>query len=301
MRNEKNLTPLRYPGGKRCLASIVHKTFLKQTSKVDLLIEPFAGSAAISISALESGFANKIILSDLDKLVAAFWKTVFSSRAKQLAKKILECDISLETWDRLKASNPKDYLERAFKCIFINRCAFSGIMHSSAGPIGGKEQLGEYKIDARFNRQALANRIIELSKLRKRVLKVYNCDWRKTISRTNQYLASRSKVIPFWYLDPPFFEKADKLYNHCFNNKQHKALRDSLNDLRGYWMLSYDDCSTSRKYYRHHAGYIELPLTYSAATKSGQRKQIKELLITNCLGRSEELIYDKISNKKAAA
>ena len=124
-----NLSPLRYPGGKRKLVPLIAEVFLQAGASIKTLIEPFAGGAAITLALLESGSAQTVALADKDELVAAFWKTVFSADAEVLADRVLNAPVTLHECDRLRESNPEDELEWAYKCLFLNRTSFSGILH----------------------------------------------------------------------------------------------------------------------------------------------------------------------------
>ena len=124
-----DLSPLRYPGGKRKLVPLIAEVFLQAGASIKTLIEPFAGGAAITLALLESGSAQTVALADKDELVAAFWKTVFSADAEVLADRVLNAPVTLHECDRLRESNPEDELERAYKCLFLNRTSFSGILH----------------------------------------------------------------------------------------------------------------------------------------------------------------------------
>ena len=59
---------------------------------------------------------------------------------------------------------------------FLNRTNRSGILN--AGPIGGMEQKGNYKIDARFNKTDLIKRIQQVVKYRDKIV-VYNKEIRR--------------------------------------------------------------------------------------------------------------------------
>ena len=64
-------------------------------------------------------------------------------------------------------------LELAFSTFFLNRSNRSGII--SGGVIGGQKQLGEWKIDARFNKKDLIERIKRIGQYRDRIT-IYNMD-----------------------------------------------------------------------------------------------------------------------------
>lgn len=263
------LSPLRYPGGKRKLAARIGLSLDEHGIQgFDRILEPFAGGAAVSIAFLEAGIAKRAVLADLDPLVAAFWEVVFSSQANELADRVLEADVSLESWKRIRSSHPSNKLDLAFKCLFLNRTSFSGALSASAGPIGGAEQASNYKIDCRYNRYALAERIWELNKLSGRIV-VHNSDFRRVIG---SYRASCSRYQrqsgSFWYLDPPFFHKADRLYRYWFSRREHTALRRLLPKLPGKWFLSYDNCAEARATLRDLPGYALTDMRYTASTKN---------------------------------
>src|SRR5262249_17595415 len=97
-----DISPLRYPGGKRKLAPFIADLIARAGLEVELLGEPFAGGAAVAISLLESGHVQSIALADADPLIAAFWKTVFSRSAHRLADMVCDTRVSLAEWRRQK-------------------------------------------------------------------------------------------------------------------------------------------------------------------------------------------------------
>lgn len=263
------LSPLRYPGGKRKLASRIASEMDRHgIAGFDRVFEPFAGGASVTIALLEAGVAESAIISDLDPLVADFWATVFSQRAGELADRILDADVTVEEWVRLRADEPTDPVDRAYKCIFLNRTSFSGALSATAGPIGGMSQTSQYKIGCRFNQEALADRIWELSRLANRVT-VKNLDFRRLID-SHRAVATRRGVLPndFWYLDPPFFHKADRLYRIWFDQHDHVALKERLGHIPGRWFLSYDNCPESRASFRDLPGYALTDMRYTANRKT---------------------------------
>lgn len=277
------ISPLRYPGGKRKLASHVAGLLDRHSLKcVDRIIEPFAGGAATSIAFLEAGLAEEAVLNDLDPLVSAFWATVFFKKADQLADKILDAKIDLQVWDELRASDPSDDVDRAFKCLVLNRTAFSGSLKETAGPIGGRRQESEYSIDCRWNAERLAERVWGLSQLKDRV-RVRCSDFRRFMGSYRSASSRRPETSLLWYIDPPFFHKADELYRFWFDHRDHKALASSVRNLPGIWMLSYDNCLESREMYAEHPGRALVDMRYTAAKRSVvQRLDCTELVVTGC-------------------
>ncbi len=263
------LSPLRYPGGKRKLAArIAMKMDCHSLNHFDRIFEPFVGGASVTIAFLEARVADRAVISDLDPLVADFWATVFSSRAGELADRVLDAEVSVDEWIRLRSNDPQDQIERAFKCLFLNRTSFSGALSPTAGPIGGMAQKSEYKIGCRYNRYALAERIWELSRLSHRV-SVKNTDFRRLIA-SYRAAATRRGIVPndFWYLDPPFFHKANRLYRMWFADDDHRALKEHLASVPGRWFLSYDNCPEARASLRSLPGYALADMRYTANKKS---------------------------------
>lgn len=60
-----------------------------------------------------------------------------------------------------------------FSTFFLNRTNRSGIL--KGGVIGGKNQEGQWKLDARYNKSDLISRIQKISKNRERI-DLYNMD-----------------------------------------------------------------------------------------------------------------------------
>lgn len=276
------LSPLRYPGSKRRLVKQVEDILLQNSLRPPLFVEPFAGGASVALQLLQNGTVERIGLVDLDSLVASFWKTVFFD-TKWLVKKVRTIEVTLAQWHRFKNYRGKDVRTQALACLFLNRTSFSGILAKRAGAIGGTNQKSKYKIDCRFSRETLVYRIELLASMRDRVAFVWNCSWDDALTRLEKTKVGRGEV--FLYIDPPFFEKADKLYRFYFNEKQHLELRDRLLKTRTPWLLSYDSPKTAEGLYSEAKSLKKIGMNYSAQAEGGFRSA-QEILISNflCLG-----------------
>ena len=279
-----DVSPLRYPGGKRKLVPLIADLIDRADLEVEMFVEPFAGGAAVSIALLESGHVQSIALADIDPLVASFWQTVFSSDAKRLADMVSNSKVNLREWRRQKSLSPRSTLTAAFKCLFLNRTSFSGSLVPRTGAIGGMSQTGGYKIGCRFNQERLAQRIIELSELSSRVRFVRNESYRKTMADiARMTLAKKGHKKIFWYFDPPFFAKAERLYRFPFNESQHRLLAADLKALAGHWLLSYDDHDSARRMYQRHPGFARVNLRYSARIDNGERLIASEVIVSDII------------------
>lgn len=295
--NPRSLSPLRYPGGKRWLAPHVEKIVEVNSLDIRLFVEPFAGGASVALHMLHNDHVDAIGLMDRDPFVASFWKVLFFD-TDWLVNKIRKTDITVDLWNKLKnARSLKSDRQRAFACLYLNRTSFSGILNSKAGPIGGQSQKSEYKIDCRFPRENLADRVDWLGRnFRDRVLFVWNWSWRRGLVELRKQVSrpkDTSKI--FVYLDPPFYNKAEKLYNHYFDHADHKALRDYLASVDLPWFLSYDDCNEVRRMYKDMAS-VSVNCLYNAARigqAKAKRSQSSELVITNLEANYSEIKFPR--------
>lgn len=219
---------------------------------------------------------RSIAINDADPLIASLWMTVFSEDAKWLAEQVKIIPLTLNEWKRQKAFKPRSTRTRALKCLFLNRTSFNGILEDRAGPIGGWEQKNN-TLDCRFNREKLAKRILELSGLRDRV-KVCNEGWREFCDRH----VSDSQA--FFYLDPPYFYKAERLYRHLLDTDGHTELREYLQELKKPWLLSYDDAQGVRELYKSVSkNALVVDTTYSTHPLGGNSYVGRELIFTNLI------------------
>jgi DNA adenine methylase len=268
-RNQKyHFSPLRYPGGKTFLFSLFERMMNENKMSNVTYVEPFAGGAGAALTLLLLEKVDKIVINDLDKAIYSFWKSaIFDS--ERFIKKIHSTPITIKEWRKQKAiySNVRaKCLDRGFATFFLNRTNVSGILNG--GPIGGFNQKGKWKIDARFNKDSLAERIRRIAQYRNRIV-VCNEDGVKLI---HNYL---NKVNTFIYLDPPYYEKGATLYLNHYKKDDHEILAKQLNNNPdAFWLLTYDNKDEIRSLYtkRRITNYL---LNYNAY----ESRKGEELLI----------------------
>lgn len=272
------LSPLRYPGGKRRFARTIASILDKHLSRpIRLLVEPFAGSASVAIALLEAGYAESAAVSDADPLIGNLWRVVFGGEKtyEELREWVARAPITLHHFHEMRALSPTTPVEAAFKCLFLNRTSFSGVLHRRAGPLGGQRQTSAYKIDCRFPRSSLLKRLDELHGLRKRVVYAGTRSYTQIMhcAAVRQILRDEPQRV-VWYLDPPFFHKAETLYTYTFSPAGHRHFRDFVHKrLAGHWIVSYDDTDEARALWGDHRGLSKASLTYSASAvaRDGER------------------------------
>lgn len=229
------LSPLRYPGGKARVAPYLSSLISAQITRPSIYAEPYAGGAGAALRLLIDEQVRFIRLNDFSPGVAAFWRCVFND-TERFAQAIEKSTIDLTNWEqaRQKFQAPTDYddFELGFATFFLNRCNRSGIL--TARPIGGLEQTGKWKMDARFNRTDLANRVRRLGLYRRRV-EISQLDGRefmKTLEPLGQDV--------FAYVDPPYIVQGENLYLDSLSSEDHSFLAKHLRDSSNSWMLTYD-------------------------------------------------------------
>lgn len=277
----KTFTPLRYPGGKSQFYNQVKKILLSNNIQHSTYIEPFAGGAGVAIRLLLEGYVDNIIINDIDEAIYAFWHTVLFDNG-WLVSKIYDTEVNMAEWEKQKNIylNHEKYSlkELGFATLFLNRCNRSGIL--SAGPIGGKKQLGNYKIDCRFNKQKLISCIRDIGMYKKRI-KVYNLDAIDLIKKR------KHDDNTFWFIDPPYFVKGAELYKNSYEKKDHQRLasiiKKNLNNQS--WILTYDIHDNIYELYKNYQHEC-ITLTYSVEKK---RKE-QEFLFFNKLIIREDLL-----------
>lgn len=242
----KIFTPLRYPGGKNqffdCVSSIMTRNNIQNAT----YIEPFAGGAGVAIRLLIEGLVDRIIINDIDYAIYCFWYILLND-TDWLINKIEKTPITIAEWYKQKEVylNQKKYDIKTvgFSTLFLNRCNRSGIL--TAGPIGGRSQDGNYKIDCRFNKKRIIN-IIRTISLYKNKISIYNLDASELIC----FLKTQTNT--FWFMDPPYFVKGAELYKNSFNYDDHKHLADIIksNLKDSSWILTYDVCDEIYELYK---------------------------------------------------
>lgn len=252
------VTPLRYPGGKGRLGAWLAELLDHNNLIGGVYIEPYAGGAGAAMYLLVNNYVEKVVINDVDPVVYAFWWAVLND-TERLAEMILETPVTMDTWHKqreiLLGSIPVGSTELGFATFFLNRTNRSGII--KGGVIGGQKQTGKYLIDARYNKQRLAARVLKIGALRDRV-QVFNLDAIQLLSSSGFSFGERSLV----YLDPPYYEKGSQLYRNHYLPEDHKRISEAVCSLRSPWIVTYDNCDEIKKLYEGVSG-VEFSLHYS--------------------------------------
>ncbi|WP_273327841.1 DNA adenine methylase [Vallitalea guaymasensis] len=89
-----------------------------------------------------------------------------------------------------------------------------------------------------------------------------------------------NKPKSFFYLDPPYYG-TEKYYQVQFSKEDHVRLKKALDQIKGKFLLSYNDCEYIRKLYKDY-NIEEVKRPHNLHTKYKDKEQeYKELIITN--------------------
>ena len=243
------VSPLRYPGGKGKFYNNIIKIFNDNNIERPIYCEAFAGGAGLALLLLKNNIVDKLILNDIDKSIYCFWKSILDFNKEfcemiklvniDLAEREIQKKIQKDK-DILNLTKKSDILKLGFSTFFLNRVNRSGIIR--AGVIGGIEQNGNYKIDCRFNKKNLIERIKEINKYKKKI-EFYNLDAIDFLKK----IEKKKKI--FIFFDPPYFNKGKDLYTNFYSIDDHINLANHISGLKQNWIITYDNTDEIRKIY----------------------------------------------------
>lgn len=260
---KKHPSPLRYPGGKACLLDNIKAIIDDNDIRGIEYAEPFAGGAGLALSLLFEGYVSQVFLNDLDTAVFALWSSLIE-QTDDFCALIEQTPVTIEQWFHQKRilSNPSHYslLELGFSAFFLNRTNRSGII--LGGIIGGVHQDGKYKLDCRFNKVKLIQKIRRIA------------SWKENISLTRfdgcefiREVVCNNPRDCLTFIDPPYYQKGPQLYYNAFDHHDHERLAELIqNDLPGLWIVTYDDVPEIRSMYAL-SSEVPYEINYSLSKK----------------------------------
>jgi len=264
-------SPLRYPGGKSAMASLLSQIRNINGIGFQAIAEPFAGGSGASLSLLYLEETPEIFINDADPAIHSFWWAVIN-RSTAFVDLISKKRASIAEWRRqrdiYRTSSRVSRLRRGFAAFYLNRCNRSGII-MNGGPIGGIKQKGKWKLNARYNKVELIRRCKKIREFKERIL----------VSGQDgiRFIKNSKPDSTFFFIDPPYFNKGPSLYLNALDTDYHIALAGQLKEMSDCsWVLTYDDCPEIRRLYRGWANIRPFSLQYAAR----ERRSGNEILIT---------------------
>ncbi len=260
-------SPFRYPGGKTWLVPLFRRWLMRSPKQPAVLVEPFAGGGIISLTAAFEQLAERVVMVELDRQIAAVWKTILGGDAEWLAKRILSFELNVDSAKAELAKSPSSNRELAFQTILKNRTAHGGILAEGAGVLkNGENGKG---ILSRWYPQTIAKRITNIEFVRRRI----NFIEGDAFVELTRFRDERNAVF---FIDPPYTASGksagSRLYNH--SEVDHERLFAMCEKVSGDFLMTYDNADEVRALAERH-GFKTKPV----AMKNTHHAEMNELLI----------------------
>jgi len=267
--------PIPYQGSKRNIAKFILPFFPRHT---DTLIEPFAGSAAISLAAACSRKASRFHLNDINKPLMALWHEIIHDPEgissgyeklwnKQQGKEREFYDSVRDQFNRTRRPDCLLYL--------LARCVKASVRYNSNGEFN---QSPDNRRKGRHP-EKMRNDIFAVSALLGGRTIITDMDYREVLESV-----SETDLV---YMDPPYqgvCNNRDPRYYSGIDFREFLHQLESLIDRRILFILSYDGRKGQKTY------GVELPVEmglYKMEIEAGRSSQ------STLLGRSD-ITYESI-------
>ena len=260
-------SPLRYPGGKTWLIPHIRAWLGAMDPRPRLLIEPFAGGAIVSLTAVMEDLVEQCLLAELDHDVAAFWRAALD-HGPDLCARIARFQPTRQAVEAIAQAEPDHPLERGFRTLVLNRTRRGGILAPGASlSRAGESGKG---VASRWYPQTLMSRLRQISAYADRI------DFRETdgMRLLEEHAATPGTVV---FADPPYTaggkRAGQRLYIH--HRIDHPRLFQLLADSRADFMLTYDHAPKIAELVRRHNFHA-----VQVTMKNTHHARLPELVVT---------------------
>lgn len=197
-------SPLRYPGGKSWL--IPHIRQWIQKTRPSKLIEPFAGGANVSLTAVMENLVQRCVLIEIDEDVAAFWRAALEN-GTALRHCVHWLNVTPERLESLERQVPSTVTEHGFRTLLLNRTRYGGILAKRATVVReGEDGKG---LGSRWYPKTLASRLAKIEDHANRIEFVKG----DAMELLPKLLKSASRTTAV-FVDPPYTVAGERLYKH---------------------------------------------------------------------------------------
>lgn len=231
--------PIPYQGSKRNLAADILRFF---PQKIDRLIEPFAGSAAITIASAYYFKANKFIVNDINEPLINLWDKIVNEPQtiirdyhhiwnNQLGN---EEEFYYQIRDNFNQTKEPKYL-----LFLLAKCVKAAVRYNAEGNFNqspDKRRKGRLPENMRYD-------ILNVSNLLKDKVTFYSVDYEKILD-----MATENDLV---YMDPPYQGTAKNggfRYMEDLNHENFVISLYKLNKRNIPFILSYDGRTDNKTY-----------------------------------------------------
>ncbi|MDQ7799541.1 MAG: DNA adenine methylase [Candidatus Edwardsbacteria bacterium] len=245
-------------GGKRLLREKISRHIPQD---IKIYVEPFGGAGWVLF--YKDRWARSEIYNDLDgRLVNLF--LVAKYHPEELVREMAFLLTSREMFTRILKREGMTDIQRAARFLFLIRKSFGAGGENFGTSVNGESSAG----------RSTMNIIPQIRDIHKRLDKVLieNQDFKRILQRYDSQAT-------FFYCDPPYSKGAGYQVTStaAFD---HQGLRKMLGNLRGRFLLSYDDSPVIRRLYK---GFpmVEVSRQKGINGKNPNGRIYRELLIAN--------------------
>ncbi|MCQ3929644.1 MAG: DNA adenine methylase [Chloroflexi bacterium] len=263
--------PIPYQGSKRKLAEMILRYIPDDTQR---LIEPFAGSAAISIAAAYHGKVQQFLLNDLNVSLMVLWDRIIHqpfdivAGYQQLWERQhgQEKDYYAFVRDEFNRTRRPDYF-----LYLLARCVKAAVRYNTAG---------DFNQSADNRRKGavpdtMRRHIVQTSQLLSGKTTLRETDYREVLATIHS--------LDVVYLDPPYQGTSDGADGRYFAGLRYDEFVDTLKNLnqRGVaYILSHDGQAGAKKYGKPLSNSLGLTKLVLNAGRSSQATLLGRDVIT---------------------
>ena len=263
-------SPFRYPGGKTWLVPRLRQWLLSLGIRPTLFVEPFVGGGSISLTVAFERLAEHVVMVELDRQVAAVWRTILEGDGDWLADALVRFQLTPQSVAKAlgRADGRLSVRERAFNTLLKNRVNRGGILAPGAGLVKhGENGRG---LASRWYPATLRRRILDITTIRDHITFVEG----DGLQIMGHHASDKDAAF---FIDPPYTAAGKKAGSRLYSCSQldHEALFAIAASLRGPFLMTYDDTKEVRELARAHGFAVKL-----VAMKNTHHAKMKELLIS---------------------
>ena len=260
----KNVSPLRYPGGKTRACKILNDFMNSHfdITRFTNIVSPFFGGGSFEFY-IQNNYGVNIIANDKFTPLYNFWNMCKYNKddlCNKLYKKIDTIDKETFVDLRKQIIDEPNNINQAYMYFVINRCSFSGATLS-----------GGFSLESSKNRFTKSS-VDRLNSLNLSNYAIYNDDFEDFINKNNE-------STNLLFLDPPYYlEKKSRLYGNngdMHENFDHNKLYECLST-KNNWFMTYNNCEFIKNLYKEYT-IIETNWSYGM----NKSKESSEIIIFN--------------------
>ena len=263
--------PIPYQGSKRKIAKYILAYF---PSDIDVLIEPFTGSAAITIAAASLGKASRFHINDLNAPLMSLWQEIINN-----PQKITESYTQLWENQQGRAREYYNYVRDEFNTThrpdyllyLLARCVKASVRYNLQGEFN---QSPDNRRLGRHPKRMAADIYAVLNLLQGRVT-ITSKDYKEIL-----HLAGKRDLV---YMDPPYQGVSENSDPRYYGGIDFEEFMQSLAELTSRdisFILSYDGHTGNKTYGRELPAELEMQHIEVNAGRSTQATLLGRKAIT---------------------